>query len=270
MEGSRTGKTGVTRNALERVLARAAELQSTTGDTTEPSDTLSEQQIIELGQEVGLSPEHIRQALAEERVRIDPMELGGSGVAHQVLGPERVGSQRVVRGSPARVLEALDRWMQREQALGPVRQRADYVMWEPRRGLIPALSRAFAGKEHALGRANEVSATAVPLDREFTLVKIEASFMVLRRAMASQIAAGTVAGSGATGALVLMGVMGAVAVVPAVAIAGFAFYGARRTHRHATIRGQLAIEQALDILERGDGPQHRLIKMIESALPPGR
>jgi len=52
------------RSSLERVLARAAELQSTTGETGEE---FTEEQLLELGREVGLSPQNLRQALAEER-----------------------------------------------------------------------------------------------------------------------------------------------------------------------------------------------------------
>jgi hypothetical protein len=55
------------RSAMERVLARAAELQAGSG---EPEEALSEEQILELGKEVGLSPQHLRQALAEERTRV--------------------------------------------------------------------------------------------------------------------------------------------------------------------------------------------------------
>jgi len=54
------------RSSLERVLARAAELQSTTGETGEE---FTEEQLLELGREVGLSPQNLRQALAEERTR---------------------------------------------------------------------------------------------------------------------------------------------------------------------------------------------------------
>ena len=58
------------RSGLERVLARAAELQSATGETPEQ---ITEAQLIELGKEVGLSAQHLRQALAEERTRsLDP------------------------------------------------------------------------------------------------------------------------------------------------------------------------------------------------------
>jgi len=45
---------------------------------------------------------------------------------------------------------------------------------------------------------------------------------------------------------------------------------ARQAHRHTVQRAQLALEQILDRLERGDAERPSLIKMIESALPPSR
>src|SRR5437870_1498468 len=106
-------KAVVSRAGLERVLARAAELQNASGDDTERPETLTEAQIEELGKEVGLSPQHVRQALAEERARIQPLATTGSGVGYQLFGIDRVAAQRVVRGRPDRILAALDRWMQR-------------------------------------------------------------------------------------------------------------------------------------------------------------
>lgn len=263
-------KSPVTRGALERVLARAAELQATSGDEGEPADTLTEEQILDLGREVGLSPEHIRQALAEERVRIEPLAIAGSGVAYRLFGANRVGAQRVVRGTPERLLATLDRWMQREEWLRVVRQRVDRIVWEPRPGVFASLRRLFGGKDYALSRANDISATVIAVDRELTLVRLEADFTVLRRAMVSQTVVGTAIGSGAAGVLAIIGVMLPVAVVPAVIGAGVSYAAARRTQRHVLQRGLLTLEHVLDRLERGEAQPQSLLRMIESALPPSR
>ena len=47
------------RAALERVLARATELQAHLADTP---DHLTEKQLLELGSEVGISADHLKQA----------------------------------------------------------------------------------------------------------------------------------------------------------------------------------------------------------------
>jgi len=55
------------RSALERVLARAAELQAAELD---PGEYISEERLLEIAKEVGLAPHHMRQALAEERTLV--------------------------------------------------------------------------------------------------------------------------------------------------------------------------------------------------------
>ena len=56
----------IPRDALERVLARATELQGVSG---EPSEAISESRLMEVAREVGIDAQHLRQALAEERAR---------------------------------------------------------------------------------------------------------------------------------------------------------------------------------------------------------
>ena len=263
-------KAVVSRAALERVLARAAELQNASGDESDRPDTLTEAQIEELGKEVGLSPQHIRQALAEERARIQPIAVSGSGVGYQLFGVDRVGAQRVVRGKPERILSALDKWMQRDEGLKVMRQRPDFIIWEPSRGIFESVRRVFGSGDFALVRANEVSATVVPVDEEFTLVRLEAVFAALRSEMASRTLIGSVFGGAGTVVCFVLGVMAPVAAAPVVLLSGASYYAARRTQQHAVQRATLALEQALDRLERGDSGQPSLLRMIESALPPGR
>jgi hypothetical protein len=263
-------KAVVTRAALERVLARAAELQNASGDEAERPETLTEAQIEELGKEVGLSPQHIRQALAEERARIQPLALGGSGVGYQLFGMDRVGAQRVVRGKPDRILATLDRWMQRDEGLKVMRQRPDFIIWEPSKGIFESVRRVFGSGDFALVRSNEVTATVVPVDEEFTLVRLEAVFTALRSEMGSRTIMGTVFGGAGTVVCLVLGVMTPVAVAPVVLMSAGSYYSARRTQQHSIHRATLALEQALDRLERGEGGQASLLRMIESALPPTR
>lgn len=263
-------KAVVTRAALERVLARAAELQSASGDETERPETLTEAQIEELGKEVGLSAQHLRQALAEERARIQPIAVTGSGVGYQLFGVDRVGAQRVVRGKPDRILAGLDRWMQRDEGLKVMRQRPDLIIWEPSKGIFESVRRVFGSGDFSLVRANEVTATVVPVDEEFTLVRLEAVFTALRSEMGSRTIMGTVFGGAGTAVCLVLGVMTPVAVAPVVLLSAGSYYSARRTQQHAVHRATLALEQALDRLERGESGQPALLRMIESALPPTR
>src|SRR5688500_10151364 len=94
------------RASLERVLARAAELQAGMGDTHE---SMTEEQLVELGKEVGLSPEHVRQAIAEEQTRVAVPTLEGQ--PRGVFGPATVWAQRVLPGSQTDVLARVTRYM---------------------------------------------------------------------------------------------------------------------------------------------------------------
>jgi hypothetical protein len=263
-------KAVVTRGALERVLARAAELQGASGEEGEP-DSLTEAQVEELAKEVGLSAQHVRQALAEERARIEPMAVSGSGLGYQLFGANRVGAQRVVRGKPERLLATLDRWMQKDEVLRVMRQRPDFISWEPARGVVGSLRRMLGTGDFALARADDINASVVPVDEEFTLVRLQANFAALRSAMGSRAALGTGFGAAAsTVAMLVMNVAVPFAIVPLVALGAGSYYSGRRTQQHATLRALLSLEQLLDRLERGDANSPSLLRMIESALPPSR
>src|SRR5258707_15831289 len=116
------------RSSLERVLARAAELQSGTGETGEE---FTEEQLLELGREVGLSPQHLRQALAEERTRsIVPDDE--RGLAASLFGPSRVRAARTVPGRAADALATIDTWMQRQVMLIVKLHHPYTIFWDPR------------------------------------------------------------------------------------------------------------------------------------------
>jgi hypothetical protein len=264
-------KAVVSRVALERVLARAAELQNASGEETgQHADSLTEAQVEDLAKEVGLSPLFIRQALAEERARIDPIAISGSGIGYQLFGVERVGSQRVVRGKPERILSALDGWMQRDEGLKVMRQRPDFIIWEPSQGIFDKVRRALGPGNYSLVRANEVTATVAPVDDEFTVVRLEAVFTSVRDEKGSQLIFGTVFGGAATAIALVINTMVPIAILPAIVVPAVTYYASRRSHQHTLQRASIALEQALDRLERGDRQRPSLLNLIEAALPPSR
>lgn len=244
------------RSAMERVLARAAELQMSGANA---SDRMTESELVALGSEVGLPAEHLRQALAEERTRVAPREAEG---VPGWFGPESTVAQRVVKGKPAELLAALDATMQREFVLQVRRRFSERITWESRRDFMSAISRGFnvGGRAQMLSRADEVSATVVPVDDARVLVRLEANFDLSRR-KAVRIGAGA-AGTGALGAFGVVAFAASVAGA-SIAIAGvigalWAVLGAGATaavassQRSSTTRAHLALEQLLDRLEHGD------------------
>ncbi|MDE3172068.1 MAG: hypothetical protein KGN74_03250 [Gemmatimonadota bacterium] len=248
------------RAALQRVLARAAELQARGGD---PGDTLTDQQILELGKEVGLSAQHLRQALAEERGRTE--RPGSQGL---LIGPPLVYAERTVRGSAEQVFAALDVWMQKEEWLQIKRQFPDRIVWEARRDFEGGVRRMLnvGGRGYALSRATDVGATVVPADEGRVLVRLDADLSGHRRnAVGGMLAATSVGAAGTIVGLALH--IAAVAVpVPLIGFWAAGYFAARATHGRALARAQLTLEQLLDRLERGERADNpSLLRMIAQA-----
>jgi hypothetical protein len=253
----------IDRAAVERVLARALELQA--GSSTEPQDQLSEAQLLDLAKEVGLDAMHLRQALAEERTRVAvPQE---TGLLAALYGGATVSAQRNVLGTPAQVLKALDDWMQRQEGLKVKRHFGDRIVWEADQGIAGAVRRIVSGRGAALSRATDVSVTAIAIDATRVVVRLDAHLGRHRASMAqvnAGLAGASVVAGGVLAALsfpVLAVVAPAVVLVPAV-------WGATRSaHTHTVQRAQLALEQVLDRLERGEaGRPATLVSMLAAAV----
>ena len=138
----------IDRASVDRILARALELQSSS--SADPDGRLTEAQLEALAREVGLDPVNLRQALAEERARIEAPAME-RGLVATLYGSSGVSAQRTVRGTLAPVLKALDDWMQREELLIAQRYFTERIVWEARTDLG---SRLAGGK----GQAGEGSA----------------------------------------------------------------------------------------------------------------
>jgi hypothetical protein len=254
------------RAAVERVLARAAELQA--AQPGESGLALSEADLLEAAREAGLSPDAVRQALVEERLR-------GTGtgaalaraavaapddgtVAGRVAGPGVAAAARIVPGTPTAVLAALARVLERDECMTTVRRLADRAAWEPRRDLVGNLLRGLrtSGGTQALRAVAGVAAAVLPVDGERVLVRVEADLSARRRqrlavggvtAGTGAMAAGTVTAIGlATN--VFVGVLVPIAIIPAVA-GGAAAWALARGHRADVARAAAALEALLDRVE---------------------
>jgi hypothetical protein len=268
----------IDRASLERVLARAAELQGLSSDSSDVSDQFSEEQLIELGKEVGLSPDHLRQALAEERTRSVVPEQE-HGIAASLFGPGLVYAARTVPGKSADVLAAIDRWMQEAELLVVKRHHGNRIVWERRPDVLLGIKRALkaGGRDYALSNAHEVSATVLDVGDDRVHVVLDGDLRN-QRVRARQQAIGS-AGFGVAvgGALAVMGIMAAVAAAPAIAMGVGGFTAARAYQRRIVTRAQLALDQLLDRLERGELSRRgtnsllgAIIGAATSSIPPRR
>ncbi|MGQ0766476.1 MAG: hypothetical protein ACT4OZ_12510 [Gemmatimonadota bacterium] len=244
------------RASVERVLARAAELHAGALDAPE---ALSDEQLIEIGREVGLSADNLRQALAEERTRVAvPAERGLVG---ELFGGTVASANRIVDGSPASILAMLDSWMQKEELLRPKRRFADRLTWEARGDFVGSLQAAFnfGGRAYSLTTAGEVGATVSPVDARRVVVRLDATLRAARGRSVGWSAG--LLGTGVAGSAVLIGVVSSLGGPLLIAAAGAglwtgagaaAAWGVARGQQNRLAKAQLALEQVLDRLEHGD------------------
>jgi hypothetical protein len=241
----------IDRAALERIIQRAAELQTAARDIGE---SLTQDEVLALGKEVGIPDRYLQQALLEERTRVVVPEPSGPWAS--LGGAAQVTTQRVVPGSPERVERALMQWMEQNEIFCIQRQQPGRVTWEPMGGMAAAMRRSAAAfgtgkRSFMLSRADTVSATLLPLEPGRTHVTLQAT---ARRARAEYLGGGAaVAGAGMAGAalMVVLGALLPMALLPVPVALGIGYVTARR-YGPALQRIQLGLERALDHLEHSD------------------
>jgi hypothetical protein len=268
------------RAALERVLARATELQTSGAETPE---TISEARLLEIGREVGIDPNHLRMAIAEERGR-SPMLPDTPGRIEQALGDAHTGTQRAVPGTPDTVLASLDRWLQREEHLVVKRRFGQRMSWERARNPFASISRSLSGKPADLQKVDEVSAVVTPVDGTRSLVRLDADLRLHRKSLKDgTMVLAVVNGVLAAGWIVPVAVLSAVSpttpdVTPLAVLAvtmgslqagvsTLIWRGIKKSFREAMVRTQLRLEQLLDALEHGDaGSPPSLLEQLKQSL----
>jgi hypothetical protein len=240
----------IDRAALERIIQRAAELQTADRDIGEE---LTPEQVLALGREVGIPGRYLQQALLEERTRL--VAVPPAGTWDRVAGPPRVVAQRAVPGTVAAVEAALVDWMEEKELFCVQRRQPGRITWEPLGGVAAAVRRGTAAFSRGsaammLARSDTVSATVMALETGWCHVTLTAETRQARTQLVGSGAA--VAGAGAVGAglMVVLGALLPVALLPVPLALGIG-YGVARQYRSTLARTQLGLERALDQLEHG-------------------
>jgi hypothetical protein len=247
----------IDRAALERIIHRAAELQTADRDIGEE---LTPEQVLALGREVGIPGRYLQQALLEERTRL--IAVQPSGAWERIAGPAQVAAQRAVPGVAADIEAVLVEWMEEKELFCVQRQQPGRITWEPLGGIAAAFRRSTAALNRGsaammLARADTVTATVIALDPGRCHVTLAAE---ARKARAEFVGGGAaLAGAGmlGTGLMVVLGALLPVALIPAPVAIGIG-YGVARQYRSALFRIQLGLERALDQLEQGGAQVPRL------------
>ena len=238
----------VDRAALERIIQRAAELQAAERDLGEG---LTEAEVLALGKDVGIPGSHLRQALMEERTRaVVPVE---HGLLARLAGPGHVSAERALAGDGKRVESALQTWMTEAELLGVKRRYPQQTTWEPRQGALASIKRAlgFGGRAYVLTRAHEVHGQVIPLDAGRCHVRLIADLTNTRRERVGTATGLVGSATVVTVVALVLGVAAAVAILP-IPLAAAVGIAIARSRRHETEKAQVALEQVLDHLERGE------------------
>jgi hypothetical protein len=247
----------IDRAALERIIQRAAELQ--TGDR-DIADELTPEQVLALGREVGIPGRYLQQALLEERTRL--VAVQPTGAWERVAGPGRAAAQRAVPGTVAAIEADLVEWMDEKELFCVQRRQPGRITWEPLGGLAAAVRRSTAAFRRGsaalmLARADTVSATILPLENGWCHVTLTAETRRARTEFVGGGAALAGAGMASAGILVALGALLPVALIPVPVALGLG-YGVARQYRSALSRIQLGLERALDQLEHHGAQADRL------------
>jgi hypothetical protein len=238
----------IDRAALQRIIQRAAELQGTDRDV---GDSLTEEELLHLGEEVGILPVHLRRALQEERTRA--LVTSDQGALNRLIGPRHIAAERMIAEKKDTIEASLGRWMADGELMQVKRRFPDRMSWERKEGAWASLRRSFGagGRKYTLARAREVVTRVVDMGDGSCLVQLVANLSNTRTEHLVGSGVALSAGAATTGIALVLGIMTAVAVAPVVLSAPIAI-AIMRSRRGQIEEFQVALEQILDRLQHGD------------------
>jgi hypothetical protein len=248
----------ITPQQFEQVIRRAAELQAR-GLESPDSEAMSEAEVLRIGREIGISPVHVRRALAESVVG----DQGPATLGERVFGPAWVSASRAVPGDADAVLANLDEYLVRRERLAPVRRFAGRTIYEKARGMdlarilklaqetLNASGQPMVGAGFKLRKARALEVQARPLEDGYSYLTLAVDLGNHRATTAS---VGALGGSGlgvAVGAVLGIAVDPLAVVLGAPVLAG-GLLGSRSLHVRVAARVQMHLEALLDCVERGE------------------
>jgi hypothetical protein len=248
----------LTPDQFEAVIRRAAELQAK-GMEEPDRDGISQAELIRIGKEIGISPQHVRRALAET---IDAPAAAPS-LPDKVFGPDSASASRAVPGEPDTVRAQVEQYLVEREWLAVVRRFPGYTTYQKAQGVELAKLVSFAqaafrvddqphvGAGFKLRNAKRVELSVQPLEEGYSYVSLRVDLGNYRNILAL---ASTVGGwsLGATFGAILAIAVAPPAALLAIPIGGGAMWGARAAQGHITEHAQTHLESILDCLERGE------------------
>lgn len=174
-EDTASDRPSYTAEQLERVVRRAAELQSLAGDGEAP--VFGEEELLRIAGEVGIRPEHVREAVTELRARdLIRDEHDEHPLLAWLFGSTQATASRRLPGQREAVQSRLETALEREQGMQPIRRAPGLSVWEPSGDLLDTIQRMtdFSGRRYRLAEAENISLHLAGWDRDHTLVHLQA------------------------------------------------------------------------------------------------
>lgn len=235
----------IDRQALERIILRAAELQTRERDLGEG---LTESDLLALGEEVGIPKSFLHQAMLEETSRL---QYESSGLLDRLMGPSHIAAGRTISRSKSDLDRALARWMTEVELLTVKRRYADGTSWEARGDLFATIKRAlgFGGRRYELARAKEIRGVIAELDSESSHVTLVADMSTSRSQHLTEAAVAVAGGAVAGGIAIVLGFALSFAIIPIALGAGIGTLIAR-SRLSGVEKMSVGLERINDGLER--------------------
>lgn len=244
---------------VERILRRAGELERM-HEVRDPDVGIAEASLIAAAEEVGLSVDAVRRAIAFERLGPAPEPRFGD----RILGPSHVYADGEI-GAPAdEALARVDAWLVDGHHLRRDALRPGHGEWSKRSGIVGVTVRTIRGAtgEGKLGDFEHVNATARDFGSGSSMVRVSIDRTTNRR----------FAGGGGT--IVAVGGMTGVAIAAAAAtpvllvampVAVAAGVRVALIGRHRARATQHEIERLLDAVGGGADPTRLSVDVVRRA-----
>lgn len=238
------------------MIRRAVELQVHEGeDPTSPYDGMPEAELTRIGRDIGLSPRHIQQALAETSAAPVPTD----GLVDRRFGPADVRTSRLLRIPADRAREELDRYARNQEWMVVHRRFSDRTVYTRASGFAAEVQRGLSGLSQKYSRLDvpELEISVREAEEGSCYVALRGDIRGLRAGWLGGVAAGT------GGGVVLATVFG-IAIAPPAALVGApvlaaAAWGSRVGYRRDVAKKRDLMESVLDRLEHGElaAPERR-------------
>jgi hypothetical protein len=160
---------------LDLIVRRAAAIQNKRGKPG--SELLTEEEVIEIGRQVGLEPDHVRRAMAEVHAEsLAPKRPPGNRMLDLIGGDSRIEVRRVVAGGPTLIQQQVEMLLRDREKLSALRRRPTRSVWEASAGIMDRLDRFmnFSGKEYALAETRQVELAVAETEPGWSLVTLAA------------------------------------------------------------------------------------------------